>query len=674
MTPPASAASVSGTTGANGWFVSNATVSLSATDAMSGVDRITYRIDGGNWSTYGGSFVLADGQHIVEYLASDLAGLTEAVRSIAVSVDTVAPASVADLSGQSGANGWFVSNVTVVLNATDATSGVAGISYRIGTGAWVSYAGPFVLGEGRHHVEYYATDVAGIVEAFHALDVSIDITPPTAVAAISGTLGSNDWFVSNVTVSLNASDATSGVASLSYRVDGLGWTTYSGAFVLPDGRHLIEYLATDVAGLSGPIQSLVIAVDTIPPTTVAALSGQEGSNGWFVSNVTVFLNATDALSGLANLSYRIDNGSWQTYSAPFLLTEGVHQVDFLAIDLAGNVEPLQSLYVAIDTTPPTTSATVTYRVDQGAWQLYLAPFVLSEGEHQIDFFATDVAGNAEPIRSAYVAIDSTPPTTSASVSGSVGSNGWFVSNATVSLNASDSLSGVAGISYRIDAGPWKDYSGPFLVSEGTHTIEFFALDLPGNAEAIRSITVSVDTIAPSSIADLSGQSGANGWFVSNVSVSLNASDATSGVAAIWYRIDGGGWTLFAGPFVLAEGRHQVDYYAVDQAGNVEPVNSVDVGIDTTPPTTSASLAGTAGENGWYVSNVTVTLTASDGTSGVATLVYRVDGGAWLTYSVPFALQDGVHTIDYFATDVAGLVEPQESVAVQIDTIPPTTAG
>src|SRR5207253_125580 len=195
-------------------------------------------------------------RHLVEFLASDLAGLTEAMRSIAVSVDTVAPASVADLSGQSGANGWFISNVTVVLNATDATSGVAGISYRIGTGAWLSYAGPFVLGEGRHHVEYYATDVAGIVEAFHALDVSLDTTPPT---------------------------------------------------------------------------------------TIAAVSGQEGSNGWFVSNVTVFLNATDALSGLANLSYRIDNGSWQTYSAPFLLAEGLHQVDFLAIDLAGNVEALQSL-------------------------------------------------------------------------------------------------------------------------------------------------------------------------------------------------------------------------------------------------------------------------------------------------------------------------------------------
>src|SRR5207247_2415079 len=141
-TRPASAASLSGTTGANGWFVSNATVSLSATDAMSGVDHITYRIDGGNWSTYGGSFLLADGQHIVEYLASDLAGLTEAVRSIAVSVDTVAPASVADLSGQSGANGWFVSNVTVAWKPSDAMTGVASLSYRVDGLGWPTYSGP----------------------------------------------------------------------------------------------------------------------------------------------------------------------------------------------------------------------------------------------------------------------------------------------------------------------------------------------------------------------------------------------------------------------------------------------------------------------------------------------------------------------------------------------------
>src|SRR5205823_95923 len=255
--------------------------SLSATDALSGVDRITYRIDGRNWSTYAGPFVLADGQHLVEYLAADLAGLTEAVRSIAISVDTAPPSSVDAISGQSGANGWFISNVTVVLNATDATSGVASISYKIDTGAWLSYAGPFLLGEGRHHVEYYATDVAGIFETLHTLDVSIDITGPTVVASVSGTLGANGWYVSDVAVSLNATDALSGIANLSYRIDNGSWQAYSAPFLLAEGLHQVDFLAIDLAGNVEVLQSLNVAIDTTPPISSAIVSGTLGSNGWY---------------------------------------------------------------------------------------------------------------------------------------------------------------------------------------------------------------------------------------------------------------------------------------------------------------------------------------------------------------------------------------------------------
>src|SRR5439155_481642 len=236
-------------------------------------------------------------------------------------------------------------------------------------------------------------------------------------------------------------------------------------------------------------------------------------------------------------------------------------------------------------------ARIVYRIDGGVWTNYSGFFVVSEGTHTIDFFAIDLAGITEGIHSITLDVDTTAPSSTAALSGRSGTNGWYISNVTVFLNASDATSGVATVTYRVDQGVWRLYLVPFVLSEGEHQIDFFATDVAGNEQAFRSITVAVDTIAPSSIADLSGQSGANGWFVSNVSVSLNASDATSGVAAIWYRVDSGGWTLFAGPFVLTEGRHSLDYYAVDRAGNAEAVNSVDIGIDTTAPTTSASLSG-----------------------------------------------------------------------------------
>ncbi len=56
--------------------------------------------------------------------------------------------------------------------------------------------------------------------------------------------------------------------------------------------------------------------------------------------------------------------------------------------------------------------------------------------------------------------------------------------------------------------------------------------------------------------------------------------------------------------------------------------------DQTPPTTTISCNGTLGNHGWYISNVTVTLSAADnpGGSGVAQTKYSLDGGTvWNTY-------------------------------------------
>ena len=50
-------------------------------------------------------------------------------------------------------------------------------------------------------------------------------------------------------------------------------------------------------------------------------------------------------------------------------------------------------------------------------------------------------------------------------------------------------------------------------------------------------------------------------------------------------------------------------------------------IDSVAPSTTDSLAGTLGSNGWYTSSsVSVTLTAGDATSGVGATYYSLDGG------------------------------------------------
>src|SRR5881409_1195830 len=178
---------------------------------------------------------------------------------------------------------------------------------------------------------------------------------------------------------------------------------------------------------------------------------------------------------------------------------------------------------------------------------------------------------------------------------------------------------------------------------------------------------SPDNVPPVASASLSGTTGAANWFVSRVNVTLNATDDSSGVAAIHFRTDGGLWQLYDNPVTVAgEGSHSIEYYATDLAGNNESSHTATFQIDTVAPVSSAQVAGTLAGDGSYVSSVTVTLTALDETSGVQSEQYRVDGGPWRIYSVPFTLGgNGTHMLDYFATDVAGSAESVHGLSIWI---------
>src|SRR4029077_2682970 len=115
-----------------------------------------------------------------------------------------------------------------------------------------------------------------------------------------------------------------------------------------------------------------------------------------------------------------------------------------------------------------------------------------------------------------------------------------------------------------------------------------------------------------------------------VTVTLGASDATSGVAASYYSLDGGAtWQTYSAPFdVTTQGSTTVEFYSVDTAGNSETVELDSVLIDGVPPITTAGISGTAGTNGWYTSaSVSISLNAGDSTSGVDATYYAIDGGS-----------------------------------------------
>ncbi|HEY7209112.1 MAG TPA: Ig-like domain repeat protein [Bryobacteraceae bacterium] len=102
-----------------------------------------------------------------------------------------------------------------------------------------------------------------------------------------------------------------------------------------------------------------------------------------------------------------------------------------------------------------------------------------------------------------------------------------------------------------------------------------------------------------------------------------------------------------------QGCHQANVRAWDNGGTTAVLQSASYCFDSVPPATIATLGGTL-KNGIYTSNVTVTLIASDATSGVAGKFYSLDGRTFLTYSAPFILSaPGTYTLRYYSTDVAG---------------------
>jgi len=104
--------------------------------------------------------------------------------------------------------------------------------------------------------------------------------------------------------------------------------------------------------------------------------------------------------------------------------------------------------------------------------------------------------------------------------------------------------------------------------------------------------------------------------------------------------------------------------------------------DTEPPHTTAHLTPTPNVNGWNNSNVQITLRAQDNPGGIVKQIDYSLSGAQSSGTQTVAgdtvaidvVAEGLTTVDYHATDVAGNTEPSQSVTIQIDKGSPVISG
>jgi len=263
--------------------------------------------------------------------------------------------------------------------------------------------------------------------------------------------------------------------------------------------------------------------------------------------------------------------------------------------------------------------------------------------------------------------DITPPVTSV-VSGVPA--GWAKADQTVVLSAADGQSGVKRTSYRVNGGAPVAYGSPgvSVAVEGTTSLSFWSEDNAGNVEAARSATVRIDKTAPTTSCDTPAS------YDGTAYIDLAPSDALSGVAATYFRLDGEDWSVGTEVVEGSGGSHTLTFYSVDAAGNAEAQQTRIFSVtpdDFTSPVTTVSGA----TDGWSKTAQTIVLNATDSGSGVKRTRYSLNGAPQVDYQAPGVVvsAQGVTTLEFWSEDHADNEEAHQSRIIRVDSAAPTVA-
>ncbi|MDI6707498.1 MAG: hypothetical protein QME47_00155 [Candidatus Thermoplasmatota archaeon] len=401
-------------------------------------------------------------------------------------------------------------------------------------------------------------------------DVATDDTPPQTAPVFTGQQGNNNWYNSPVKVDFQTSES---VWYTRYKIEDGEWQKGSNVTLSDDSESLtVYYYSVDLVGNNETVKTFTLKIDATPPLTNYTLSGNNGTDNWFRSSVQITLSPSDATSGVNYTKYKINDGYWQTGTGFTLTDEGQYTIYYYTVDQAGNAEAQKNFTIGIDKTVPevysitiNSGATYTnstsiqlslsaYDLLSGLWQMQFSndgsswsewrdwnesvSWSLasgSDGERKVFFRVRDKAGNQAPSIYDTIILDQTPPATCHSISGMSGSNNWYVSNVTVSLSPQDATSGIKKTYYKLGSGSWQEGTSISLSQEGTHTVYYYSIDNAGNSELEKSVIIKIDKNPPETSHPASGTLGNNGWYTSNVSVTLTSWDSTSGVNYTKYR-------------------------------------------------------------------------------------------------------------------------------------------
>ncbi len=281
--------------------------------------------------------------------------------------DATSPTVQVQPNGPLGANGWFIGPVQVDLSITDAGSGPDALRYRLNGGPWqqtTSTATMQINEPGRHLLDYYGQDRAGFLAGPSMAIVRIDPDPPSEPIAVLITpttwSNTNPWTLSW----RNPLDASGvALARWSWQLPagpqaGQSLPAVAQTLILDapsEGVHDLYLWLEDVAGNVSLDQMAVLSgavrYDATPPELTVQIQPAPNAAGWMRSPALVTIDTADSLSGVASMTWQLDDQPPQTSLTFLVAEEGIRNLLVRSLDWAGNLSQ-EGRQLRIDTLTP----------------------------------------------------------------------------------------------------------------------------------------------------------------------------------------------------------------------------------------------------------------------------------------------------------------------------------
>jgi hypothetical protein len=592
---------------------------------------------------------LPEGLSNILVTATDPAGNTSPATTLPITIDTTASAAPAAVLATTSDSGVLGDNTTTDTTPTISGTGMPGdiIKVTLPTGevlttvaatdgTW-SVTPTQALADGLNNVLITETDSAGNISPATTLPLIVDTTAPQAPAAglasvsDSGTLG--DGITSDNTPTISGSgtpgdtitikDAAGNVIATAVVAPDGTWNATTGT--LPDGVNQLSVTATDPSGNVSAPTALPITVDTsVGAVTIGTSNGIGSVTGTGEPGATLVL--TDTSTGLPIGTVTVaPDGTW---SVPLsaALTDGT-VLSAVQTDQAGNSSnpETETINTAVPVLEPTTGAVITGTgkpgdtialtdgttgaiigsavvATDGTW-IFTPTSPLPDGTTVLatdtssgltDTTIVDAAPPALPIgdvagpsdtgssNTDNITTDSTPTIT----------GGSATPGDTITLFAPDGVTELG--SAIVDAyGNWA-ITPTTPLTDGVQALKLTATDPLGNESNPSTVTVTIDTTAPSlplaALALVSDSGSVGDGITNDTTPTISGSAATPGdtitvtlptgeVLTTTVATDGT-WSVTPTQ-ALAEGPNNVIVTATDPAGNTSPPATLPITIDTT---------------------------------------------------------------------------------------------